>query len=100
MADYASQLPGPSADRRRKALPARSTTRARCCVAGSILSPSWVAKVVPLENRAGVAEVSSFARAGHHDCAQVHGARMFKGDDEEAIANVLLLKALPEAELL
>ena len=59
MADYASQLLGPSADRRRKALPAASTTRAHCCGAGSILSPSWAAKVVPLENRANVSEVSS-----------------------------------------
>ena len=47
-------------------------------------------RVVPLENRASVAEVSSLPAPDISTALKLYGARMFKGDDEEAIANVLL----------
>ena len=54
----------------------------------------------PAGESRGVAEVSSLPAPDIAAALKLHGARMFKGDDEEAIANVLLREALPEAELL
>ena len=100
MADYASQLLGLRQTIRRKAHPPKSITRAHCCVAWQYSESVMGRKVVPLENRAGVAEVSSLPRPGHHDCAQVHERAHVLGAMMRKRSPMLLLKALPEAELL
>ncbi len=56
-------------------------------------------KIAPLEDRANTPEVGSMPIPGVGAALKYSTARAFKGDDGAAIANVLM-KALPEAELL
>lgn len=99
MADYASQLLGPSADRPQEGAAGKVDYAGSLLRRGQYSESVMGRKVVPLENRASVSEVSSLPAPDIMTALKYTGARMFKGDDEEAIANVLL-KALPEAELL
>ena len=99
MGDYASQLLGPSADRPQEGAAGKVDYAGSLLRRGQYSESVMGRKVVPLENRASVSEVSSLPAPDIMTALKYTGARMFKGDDEEAIANVLL-KALPEAELL
>lgn len=56
-------------------------------------------KIVPLEDRANTPEVGAMTPPSAGSVLKYGAARAFKGDDDETVANVLL-KAIPEAELL
>ena len=56
-------------------------------------------KIIPLDDRANTPEVGAIKAPGVGAALKYSTARAFKGDDDEAISNVLL-KALPESELL
>lgn len=56
-------------------------------------------KVVPLTDRANTQEVGAITPPDTSSALKYSTARAFKGDDDQAIANILL-KALPESELL